>query len=72
MVSTKYKTINPRTNKIKIGRSITIVFLKIAKKIPTSAGHIKAPAFPKVLKIPKNSPAFSAGINFAKRLLELP
>ena len=72
MVSTKYKTINPRTNKIKIGRSITIVFLKIAKKIPTSAGPIKAPAFQKVLKITKNSPAFSAGINFANRLLELP
>ena len=40
--------------------------------MPTSAGPIKAPALPKVLKIPKNSPAFSAGINLAKRPLELP
>ena len=39
---------------------------KYIKKNPTSNGPMKAPAFPNVLKSPKNSPDFSGGIIFAK------
>ena len=43
---------------------------KIKMNKPTRAGPKKAPAYPKVLKNPKNSPAFSSGTNLPNRLLE--
>ena len=53
-MSTKYKTIIPSTNKIRRGKSIKVVSLKITRKIPISAGPINAAAFPNVLNNPNS------------------
>ena len=57
-------------NNIIIGIKAIVMLSNNVIKIATNAGPIKAPAFPKVLKNPKNSPVFSFGTNFPNKLLE--
>jgi hypothetical protein len=53
-------------NKTAIGNKAILTFPYKVNKEPTNKGPSIAPALPITLYKPKNSPAFSFGINFPK------